>query len=232
MARSVRLTFEVGRGVLCCHKTVSLDEDRCESLVFLAPRSALSVTGSALRDLPSSAPFPMHPTSGPWRVARLFISRIRPHLPKEVRITPHGLVVFADRPTNAHSNSPPPSCSGVHSRRLRRVSFGHRAPPRDTPVPSSWFLTTSMVFSARQLQVCCALLPVVGFTSFPAVSSWLGSPNGRATQDNHGFSRRVSTPRSLPSPAAVPCHQGRSPHAVVSRVQQLPEIHRFQQILG
>jgi hypothetical protein len=48
---------------------------------------------------------------------------------------------------------PLPSASGCHSR---------------SPVPSSWFRTTSTVFSAHGSQACCILLPTLGFASFPA----------------------------------------------------------------
>jgi len=53
--------------------------------------------------------------------------------------------------------------SRIHSQQLRRAAFGVHTPLRELRVPPSWFLTTSMVFSARKLQVCCALQPVMGF---------------------------------------------------------------------
>jgi hypothetical protein len=50
------------------------------------------------------------------------------------------------------------------------ASFGSTVPPV-VLVPPSWFLTTSAAFSAQGLQVCCALLPAVGFDALPAPAS-------------------------------------------------------------
>jgi len=36
-------------------------------------------------------------------------------------------------------------------------------------VPSAWSLTTSTVFSAPGLRVCCAPLPALGFVAFPTI---------------------------------------------------------------
>ena len=42
--------------------------------------------------------------------------------------------------------------------------------PPASLVPPSWSLTTSTVCSARPLQVCCTLLPTLGFVAFPLAS--------------------------------------------------------------
>jgi hypothetical protein len=79
-----------------------------------------------------------------------------------------------------------------------------------------------MAFSARKLQVCCALLPVMRFTAFLPTRLLGWASDGRAARDNRGFPRRAMTPRSLPSPAAVPRHQGRSLRAVETRLRNSP----------
>jgi len=76
---------------------------------------------------------------------------------------------FAERPS-AHPLPPDPDRSGRRNAPLRRDRSRVRADgaTRRHPVPPSWFLTTSTVFSARRLRVCCASLPAMGFTAFPA----------------------------------------------------------------
>jgi hypothetical protein len=62
-----------------------------------------------------------------------------------------------------------PSTDIPFARPLPRAEalFGPTAPPVSAHVPPAWFRTTSTAFSARQLQVCCTLLPVLGFATFP-----------------------------------------------------------------
>jgi len=47
--------------------------------------------------------------------------------------------------------------------------------PRSTLVPSLSFCTTATAFSTWALQVCCALLPILGFTTF-RMGSWCSPP--------------------------------------------------------
>jgi hypothetical protein len=53
-------------------------------------------------------------------------------------------------------------------------------------VPPSWFRTTSAAFSSPTVQVCCALLPILGFAVFPPVAK-------------RGSSQRAPALRSFPS---------------------------------
>lgn len=46
--------------------------------------------------------------------------------------------------------------------------FGQTPTKVSSHVPTSWFLSTVPGFSVCGLQVCCALLPVVGFAAFGA----------------------------------------------------------------
>jgi len=63
--------------------------------------------------------------------------------------------------------------------------------PLRNPVPSSWFLTTAMVSSARRSRACCIPLPIVRFAAFP--DSEIPLPGVR------GISRDVfHTPRRIP----------------------------------
>lgn len=174
----------------------------------------------------------MHPTSGPWRVKRLSSSRIRPlpsnegsNHPSRVRL---GLT---DRPTR----SPRRPSTELSSRQLPETPSSPLRTPRASArhrVPSSWFLTTSMVFSARQVQVCCALLPVMGFTAFLVVTSPLGVQWTRNARRS-----RPSPPCNDPSKFSLsssrsPVSWGRSLHAVGGPLQRPPSIRRFQQLVG
>jgi len=85
------------------------------------------------------------------------------------------------RPLPDSDFRPPPSASGCHSR---------------SPVPSSWFRTTSTAFSAHGSQACCILLPTLGFVSFPA------RPKPRIPRD-------ATTPRRT-----SPTRRGHSGHPV------------------
>jgi hypothetical protein len=88
-----------------------------------------------------------------------------------------------------------------------------------------------MAFSARQVQVCCALLPVMGFTAFPLATSPLGvqwTRSARASRssppcrDPSKFS--LSSSRS-PSPGPFPPCRSWSPSSP-------PSVCRFQHSSG
>jgi len=98
--------------------------------------------------------------------------------------------------------------SRIHSQQLRRAAFGVHTPLRELRVPPSWFLTTSMVFSARKLQVCCALQPVMGFARvsrtvarYRACARWYRRSVSRRCFHPSKFS--LSSSRTL-SPGPVP----------------------------
>lgn len=55
-----------------------------------------------------------------------------------------------------------------HSCRQSCGRFGRTPTTVSSHVPTSWFLSTVPVFSVCGLQVCCALLPVMGFAAFGA----------------------------------------------------------------
>jgi hypothetical protein len=114
---------------------------------------------------------------------------------------------------------------GVPTRRCRRAfvtvqpAEANSSPPcpraRQVPpaslVPPSWSLTTSTVFSARPLQVCCTLLPTLGFAAFPPASS----PSTRRSRSTLRSVLATLRPfKGFPSPRAVPRHRGRCPPAV------------------
>jgi len=120
---------------------------------------------------------------------------------------------------------------GTRYRWLRRAA-GRRHHPSSL-VPSSWFRTTSTVFSARSSRACCIPLPVVGFAAFrrnplPWITA-AGHPRvvGASCRGECGprSSRRhdpsKSSPRSQPyrvtaacCPLAVGSLPGRSPPAL------------------
>jgi len=94
--------------------------------------------------------------------------------------------------------------SNVHSR--DRSPFGSPVPP-DARVPSSRFLTASTACSVRRLQVCCTLLPIMGFTVFHApFACGSGDP-----QCADGAPHDAGPFEEYPSPIAVPRHRGRLP---------------------
>ena len=95
----------------------------------------------------------------------------------------------------------------VHSRKPRLPS-GRRYQP-STHVPPSWSLTTSTVYSARRLQVCCTLLPAMEFDAFPVSAS--RSPEGGSGRTFTFPAPRVIPFEEFPSSTAVPHHCGRCP---------------------
>jgi hypothetical protein len=112
-------------------------------------------------------------------------------------------------------------------RRVRRPGTASPRPLRGTTagrsrVPPAWFCTTSAACSSPTVKVCCALLPILGFTvflpvakrassrcvpalrSFPSADS--GSPGSRRTR---GLASRTVHCGTCPSPLAVPPHPSR-----------------------
>jgi hypothetical protein len=72
-------------------------------------------------------------------------------------------------------------------------------------VPPSWFRTTSTAFSATGSQVCCTLLPTMGFATFPAADTHdRGRTRRRRSPRRHHPSKNVSAPPwAPPSPGAL-----------------------------
>jgi hypothetical protein len=112
--------------------------------------------------------------------------------------------------------------SDARAPRLRGSLRGRAA--SSSRVPSAWFLTTSTVCSSPIVQVCCALLPILGFTVFHPVAK--RAPHGVASAlrsfpsvDSGGSERHLSVaayPRARvteapiagrpPSPRSLPPH--------------------------
>ena len=63
-----------------------------------------------------------------------------------------------------------PPARPLPDRRREALPFGPVVPSADL-VPPSWFLTTSTVYSAQGLRVCCTPLPALGFIAFLATRS-------------------------------------------------------------
>lgn len=73
-------------------------------------------------------------------------------------------------------------------------------------VPPLPFFPASTVCSARRLQVCCTLLPILGFTSFGRLSTLSreqGHPRCLPFEAFLLFHRRTASPRPLPSRCSV-----------------------------
>jgi len=90
----------------------------------------------------------------------------------------------------------------VHSRNRRSETIG-RCLPKHRRVPSMSFHLTTTVYSTMSLQVCCTLLPAMGFAAFRK-----GSKSNRP-QQRGPF-------EAFPSLAAVLCHHSLCPPAVAS----------------
>jgi hypothetical protein len=84
-------------------------------------------------------------------------------------------------------------------------------------VPPSWFRTTSAAFSSATVQVCCALLPILGFAVFlpvakrassrrvPALRSFPSADSGDTGSHQHrGLASRMRPSLDAPSPLALP----------------------------
>jgi hypothetical protein len=111
------------------------------------------------------------------------------------------------------------SWSQLPARRCRhRLAFGSPLPGVDL-VPSSWFLTTPTACSSATVQVCCALLPTMGFTAFQPAAN-------RCSRDAVPPSRALLLDRSddvkvvshLPIVGSVTARP---------RVTTPPPVHRF-----
>jgi hypothetical protein len=94
-----------------------------------------------------------------------------------------------------------------------------------TLVPTSGSRCPTLVYSARRSQVCCALLPVLGFISFPAVRTRTAALTaGLSTATSAcasvepwhiaAFPAMLLPSEELPSMSAVPRLRGPSLHAV------------------
>jgi hypothetical protein len=82
-------------------------------------------------------------------------------------------------------------------------------------VPPSWFPTTSAVFSAPGLRVCCTPLPALGFDAFPAPGA---QDHPKVPWETITFpASRLIPFEEFPSSAAVPHHCGHCPPAVAAR---------------
>jgi hypothetical protein len=101
---------------------------------------------------------------------------------------------------------PPTHLSRVHSHSPRAASVC-RCDTADL-VPPTWFLTTSTACSAMRLQVCCALLPILGSAAFHLLSHRL-EPKLGATEPV--FPATQTPFEEFPSLTAVPCHHDRCP---------------------
>jgi hypothetical protein len=110
-------------------------------------------------------------------------------------------------------SAPPPFyLQRVHSRKPRLPSA--RRIQSSSLVPPSWFLTTSTVYSALGLRVCCTPLPAMEFDAFPA-SGFPAHP--KVAWKLVTFpAPRVIPFEEFPSSAAVPHHCGRCPPAVTA----------------
>jgi len=96
-------------------------------------------------------------------------------------------------------------------------SFLRTDPARGlNPVPPSWSLTTSTVFSAQGLRACCIPLTTLGFDAFPAGLPG-ASPGGRPGEAFAFPAPRIVPFEEFPSSAAVPHHCGRCPLDVSAR---------------
>lgn len=109
-------------------------------------------------------------------------------------------------------------------RRVRRPGLRLRRSLRGTTagrsrVPPSWFRTTSAAFSSPTVQVCCALLPILGFIVFlpvakrasprcvPALRSFPSADSGDSgSRRNRGLASRTTHLWACPSPLALPPH--------------------------
>jgi len=126
-----------------------------------------------------------------------------------------------------------PSTDIPFARPLPRAEalFGPTAPPVSAHVPPSWFRTTSTASSARRLQVCCTLLPVLGFAAFR--HAFFRPSRGRPGDPTRFPATQARTLRRLPlassrtaSPRSLVFTAGRCPLAVTSRPLRRPRPSR------
>ena len=98
---------------------------------------------------------------------------------------------------------------------LRDVPAALRLPRvhLESPVPSTWFFTTSTASSAWSLRACCIPLPIMRFAAFRARAD--RSPPVRAGRCGREIPAAHIVPLEGCSPStAVPRHRGRCPPAV------------------
>jgi hypothetical protein len=151
-------------------------------LPFPPPPRPLAVTGPVLEVFPG-----LSPSRARWvsLARRLRLSRFTPRdLPLSFRAL--SLCQDSSRPpkrSESFLSWDSPACAPlpfvfrrVHSRKLALPSV-RRCDPSNH-VPPSWFRTTSAVFSASALRVCCTPLPALGFDAFsgglPVTRRFLG----------------------------------------------------------
>jgi hypothetical protein len=187
--------------------------------------------GSGSLVFPARPPRPWPSPAGPSRTSRVR----RPHRNESRRGRPpcpspplrSALATVGAPRDPPRSEDPlgtwaPPLLRFVHFAPLRRTTrrastppdpkvwFGADAAKRRHPVPSSWFLTTSTVSSARRLRACCIPLTAMRFTAFRVAAC--------RSEDLHAVTTLPAvglTPyEEFPSPAAAPRHHGRCPPAV------------------
>jgi len=102
--------------------------------------------------------------------------------------------------------------SDARGPRLRGSLRGRTASPSRAPSP--WFRTTSTVHSSPTVQVCCALLPILGFTVFRPVAKRASSRCGSCPSKLS--LRRQRRLRSLPCGPPPYGKWGPSPRARVT----------------
>ena len=113
----------------------------------------------------------------------------------------------------SQSGSPLPARRCCH-----RLAFGSSLPGSDL-VPPLWFLTTPTACSSPTVQVCCALLTTMGFTTFPPAANRFSRdallPSRALLLDRSDDVKLVSHLPTVGSVTAWP------------RVATLPPVHRF-----
>jgi len=142
--------------------------------------------------------------------------------------TPHPLILRVSFRASLRADRLSPIASpGLRPSPLRRHPLERPLPvrvaahlrllacPARSPVPSSWFRTTSAAFSALGLRACCIPLPTLGFAAFPVTP-----PVCRSSRGGRSVPRdAVHTPRRIPlavsraaSPRSLPpCRSTRPP---------------------
>jgi hypothetical protein len=198
----VGLSGPWGSGCACLFAEVV-----CSSSSSVAGRLAFPASSSTLR-------FPVGPRGLPSAVVTMVAHR-------------PALSVFASPsvPSSRTGWSSQPSSLGFHAPFRRHASKRplpeptRRSTPSapgchtESPVPSSWFPTTSTASSAPSSRACCIPLPTLGFAAFP--SSACPVPPKRHLGMRTLFPA-THTPRRTSSSSAVPRHRGHFLPAVSS----------------
>ena len=128
---------------------------------------------------------------------QIFASTSKPTEPNRAPRHSVSLGIRPGSPLHRHSRC-------VHSQHPKMPSAQRCNTPG--PVPPSWILTTSTVCSATELQVCCALQPVMGFVAFRVRAP---QPPAEADGESRERSRYALPFEEFPSPTAAPRHRGR-----------------------